>query len=92
MNKNIQTNNNNQLSLRNTNNRINLSPLKQSSNMNYKIAHLEVDFEKILGKSLLKKMKKRNKSFKSLLHSNNNNFNTNAIYKQHLLKRNINNN
>ena len=84
-------NNNNQLSLRSPNNRINLSPLKQRPFIKYKINNLEIDFEKILGKSLLKKIKQRNKSFKNLLHSNYNNFITNYAYKNQLLKRNNNN-
>ena len=83
-------NNNNQLSLRSPNNRINLSPLKQSPFIKYKITNLEIDFEKILGKSLLKKIKQRNKSFKNLLHSNYNNFITNYAYQNQLIKRNNN--
>ena len=83
-------NNNNQLSLRSPNNRINLSPLKQSPFIKYKITNLEIDFEKILGKSLLKKIKQRNKSFKNLLHSNYNNFISNYAYQNQLLKRNNN--
>ena len=59
--------------------------------MKYKINNLEIDFEKILGKSLLKKIKQRNKSFKNLLHSNYNNFIINYAYKNQLLKRNNNN-
>ena len=86
-------NNKNQMSLRSPNQRINLSPIKQRPTfLNYKITNLEIDFEKILGKPLLKKMKQRNKSFKNLFHSNNNNFITNYGYKNHLLKRNYNNN